>query len=60
MGGTEDPCPKKDKDIDLTYIPVDQKTMQRKNGDLMILYDLLPEIALQAYDRVHREYSMNR
>lgn len=53
-------APKKDKDIDLTYIPVDQKTMQRKNGDLMILYDLLPEIALQAYDRVHREYSMNR
>ncbi len=53
-------APAKDKEIDLTYIPVDQTTMKRKNGDLMVLYDLLPEIAIQAYDKIHREYSMNR
>lgn len=51
-----DRAPKKDKDIDLTYIPVDAKSMDRKNGDLMILYDLLPRIAVQAYERIHQEY----
>ena len=53
-------APAKDKDIDLTYIPVDQVTMKRKNGDLMVLYGLLPEIAIKAYEDIHREYSMNR
>ena len=28
---------------------------QAKNGDLMILYDLLPEIAVQAHKRIHGE-----
>ena len=46
-------APAKNGDNDLTYIPVDEKTLARKNGDLMILYDLLPEIAVQAWDRLH-------
>lgn len=52
----KDHAPKKEADADLSYIPVDSGTMNRKNGDLMILYKLLPEIAIQAYERIHREY----
>lgn len=48
-----DGAPKKNDINDITYIPVDEKTLQRKNGDLMILYDLLPEIAVQAHKRIH-------
>lgn len=48
-------APKKNDVNDITYIPVDEKTLSRKNGDLMILYDLLPEIAVQAYKRIHGE-----
>ena len=48
-----DAAPKKQDVNDITYIPVDEKTLQRKNGDLMILYDLLPEIAVQAHKRIH-------
>ncbi len=51
-----DHAPKKDKDVNLTYIPVDAVTMNRKNGDLMVLYNLIPDIAVQAYDRIHKEY----
>ena len=43
-----DSLPKKDGDNDLTYIPITEKTRALKNGDLMILYDLLPEIATEA------------
>lgn len=50
-----DGAPKKQDINDLTYIPVDEKTLRRKNGDLMILYELLPEIAIQAYKRLHGE-----
>ena len=46
-------APKKEDVNDLTYIPVNGKTLQRKNGDLMILYKLLPEIAVQAWNRLH-------
>lgn len=46
-------APKKDDINDITYIPVDEQTLARKNGDLMILYDLLPEIAIQAHKRIH-------
>lgn len=46
-------APKKEGVNDLTYIPVNRKTMQWKNGDLMILYKLLPEIAVQAWNRLH-------
>ena len=46
-------APKKNDINDITYIPVNDQTLARKNGDLMILYDLLPEIALQVYDRIH-------
>ena len=46
-------APKKDKDADLTYIPVNEETLRRKNGDLMILYNLLPEIAMEAHKRLH-------
>jgi len=39
---------------DLTYIPVNGKSLKRKNGDLMILYGLLPEIAVEAWKRMHK------
>lgn len=48
-----DGAPKKNDINDITYIPVDETTLARKNGDLMILYDLLPEIAIQAHKRLH-------
>ena len=51
-------APKKEADNDLTYIPVNDKTLQRKNGDLMILYRLLPEIAVQAWNRLHPSPAM--
>lgn len=46
-------APSKEGDNDLTYIPITERTLKRKNGDLMILYHLLPEIANEAYDRIH-------
>jgi len=49
----KDAAPKKHDENDVTYIPVDEETLRRKNGDLMILFDLLPEIAVQAYNRIH-------
>ena len=49
-----DAAPKKNDVNDVTYIPVDEETLARKNGDLMILYDLLPEIALEAHKRIHQ------
>ena len=48
-----DKAPKKYDINDITYIPIDERTLARKNGDLMLLYDLLPEIAVQAYNRIH-------
>ena len=48
-----DAAPKKNDINDITYIPVDAETLARKNGDLMILYDLLPEIAIAAHKRIH-------
>ena len=48
-----DCAPKKNDVNDISYIPVDEKTLARKNGDLMILYDLLPEIAIQAHKKIH-------
>lgn len=48
-----DGAPKKNDINDITYIPVNEETLARKNGDLMILYDLLPEIAVQAHKRIH-------
>ena len=50
-----DESPKKEDVNDLTYIPVNEKSRSRKNGDLMILYHLLPEIAVEAWKRLHRE-----
>lgn len=50
-----DSAPKKSDINDLTYIPVNEETLARKNGDLMILYDLLPEIAVEAHKRIHGE-----
>ncbi len=49
-------APRKDADANLTYIPVDEENMKWKKGDLMVLYELLPEIAVQAYERIHQEY----
>ena len=48
-------APKKSGDEDITWIPVNERTLARKNGDLMILYDLLPEIAVEAWKRIHGE-----
>ena len=48
-------APKKEDINDLTYIPIDEKTLRRKNGDLMILYHLLPEIAVEAWNRLHKK-----
>ncbi len=46
-------APKKSEDSDLTYIPVNNKTLSLKNGDLMILYGLLPEVAVKAHQMIH-------
>ena len=48
-------APKKNDINDITYIPIDETTLSRKNGDLMILYDLLPEIAVEAHKRIHQQ-----
>ena len=48
-------APRKEGEEHITYIPCNQRTLARKNGDLMILYHLLPEIAKQAYQRIHSE-----
>ena len=48
-------APKKEGQNDLSYIPINEKTLARKNGDLMILYHLLPEIAVEAWKRIHGE-----
>ena len=47
--------PKKESENDLSYIPINEETLARKNGDLMILYHLLPEIAAEAWKRLHKE-----
>lgn len=47
-------APKKNGDNDITYVPVDKKTKAMKNGDLMVEYQLLPQIALQAYDLIRQ------
>lgn len=52
-----DGAPQKNDVNDITYIPVDEKTMARKNGDLMILYDLVPAIAMEAHKRLHETES---
>ena len=41
-------------DHDLTYIPITQDTLKMKNGDLMVIYGLLPEIAVQAWNVMHQ------
>nr|MBQ8244143.1 hypothetical protein [Oscillospiraceae bacterium] len=48
-----DGAPSKNDINDITYIPVNEETLARKNGDLMILYELLPEIAIEAHKRIH-------
>ena len=50
-------APKKAGDEDLTYIPVTEWTLRMKNGDLMIEYHLLPEIAVEAWKQIHQEHS---
>lgn len=46
-------APRKSGDHDLTYLPVTPETMKMKNGDLMVAYDLLPQIAVQAWNTMH-------
>ena len=48
-------APRKEGDNDLTYVPVNARSLKRKNGDLMVLYQLLPEIAMEAYKRLHQQ-----
>ena len=48
-------APSKNQDENLTYIPVTEETKRRKNGDLMILYDLLPAIAAKAWEMIQEE-----
>ena len=52
-------APKKEDINDLSYIPVNGKSRSRKNGDLMILYNLLPEIAVEAWKHLHPENAEN-
>lgn len=40
-------------DHDLSYIPITPETIEQKNGDLMINYDLLPDTAVQAWNILH-------
>ena len=47
-------APKKSGDEDLTYIPVTERTLAMKNGDLMIEYKLLPDIAKRAHELMHK------
>lgn len=54
-----DEAPKKENVNDLTYIPICEKTLRRKNGDLMILYHLLPEIAVEAWNKLHKGEGKN-
>ena len=54
-----DEAPKKENVNDLTYIPICEKTRSRKNGDLMILYHLLPEIAVEAWNKLHKGEEKN-
>lgn len=46
-------APKKFNENDLSYIPIINKTLGLKNGDLMVLYNLLPQIAVQAFEKIH-------
>lgn len=46
-------APRKQGDHDLTYLPITQETLAMKNGDLMIAYNLLPDIAVQAWNTLH-------
>lgn len=46
-------APRKSGDHDLTYLPITPETMKLKNGDLMVAYDLLPQIAVQAWNAMH-------
>ena len=48
-------APKKSGEEDLSYIPLDEETLRMKNGDLMLRYDLLPEIAVAAHKQIHEE-----
>ena len=50
-----DHAPRKEGENDLTYIPVNAVSLRRKNGDLMVLYKLMPEIAVEAWKRLHPE-----
>lgn len=46
-------APHKRGDHDLTYLPITPETMAMKNGDLMIAYQLVPQIAVQAWNTIH-------
>lgn len=52
-------APKKAGDNDLTCIPVTLESLGRKNGDLMILYDLIPDIAKEAFRWIHLKETLH-
>ncbi len=47
--------PKKDGDNDLSYIPETPETLKLKNGDLMVVYHLLPAIAKKAWTMLRED-----
>lgn len=46
-------APKKDKDTDLTYFPIDTKTLAMTSGELALAFDLLPMVAVKAHALLH-------
>ena len=48
-------APRKSMDSDLSYIPITPETLSMKKGNLMAAYDLLPELAVKAYDLIHQD-----
>lgn len=53
----EEKLPKKAGENNITYIPINPQTMKRKNGDLMVLYNLLPENAVEIHKQLHRDFT---
>lgn len=52
--------PKKSIDSDISYIPVDSKTLNMKKGDFMVMYDLIPEIVEKAWSVINADYLNQR
>lgn len=53
-------APHKSIDSDISYIPVNSKTLNMKKGDFMIMYDLIPEIVEKAWSVINADYLNQR